>query len=63
MIAVDQQDSIDIYAASEGSIVIAQTSEGQSNLVAIRPQNINAVIRALRAAHRDALTRRQEKAE
>lgn len=57
MIAVDQQDSIDIYYASEGSVVIAQTSDGAANLVAVRPQNVEAVIQALRAAHRDALDR------
>jgi hypothetical protein len=55
MIAVEKQEPVEVYLASDGSIVISQAdSDAGPQLVSVRVQNVEAVIRALRTARAKA---------
>jgi hypothetical protein len=61
MIAVEKQDPVEVYLASEGSIVIAQEdSDLGTQLVAVRVENVDGIIRALRVVKREARGRRHD---
>ena len=56
VVAVRQQDEIEVYF-SEGGDVVIQQPDGmdEPSRVAIAPQNVEKVIRALRQIKREAL--------
>lgn len=55
MIAVEKQDPVEVYLASDGSIVISQIdSDAGPQLVSVRAESVEAVIRALRAVKHEA---------
>lgn len=64
MIAAPQQDQIEIYLHPDGNVVIRQHSPELENpdIVLIAPENVDRVIRALRAVKREALGCKVERA-
>lgn len=56
--AVHQQDEISVYLSQGGDVVVEQPDGMEEpGRVAIAPQNIEKVIRALRQVKREALAR------
>jgi hypothetical protein len=49
MIAVKQQDQIEIYVSVDGNICLKQESEeeGEYDVVAVAPENLDALIEAM----------------
>ncbi len=56
IVAVPQQDAIEVYVHPDGDAVAIRQQSGMDDpdIVLIAPQNVERVIRALRAAKREA---------
>jgi hypothetical protein len=55
MIAIHQQDEIEVYVHTSGDVAIRQQSGMEdADVVLVAPENVEKVIRALRNAKRDA---------
>lgn len=58
VIAVQQQDQIDVFIDDGGNLVITQYLEGNpllASCVTVAPVNVEMLIRAIHAAKREAL--------
>ena len=62
LIAVQQQDEITVHLNADGVVVIRQSTPDSDlpELVALLPQNVEALIRALRAAKRESVHKERE---
>lgn len=59
MIAVPQQDQIEVYLHADGDVAIRQTDGFEAtDVVLIAPENVERVIRALRIAKGEAFKER-----
>lgn len=57
MIVIPHQDQVEVFANNDNSVTIKQTDAmtNEQVVIAVQPQNISALIKALRRAAKDAV--------